>query len=324
MIIEHLKENNLILCPRPLQKLLIQEINQYQKFFSFKIMDLNEFNEHYFFYYDQNAIYYLMNKLQIKYEIALEYLNAFYFLENKKYLSKKLNQLVLLKQELIEKNLLKYHPFFKNYLDHTSLFIYGYENLDSFYTSILLNQYHAKWIKFDFPNHSKTIYEFDSIEEEIAYACEDIRKKLDQSIPIQHIKLISPSKEYLSPLKRIFEWCHIPIDLESKISFFNLPIGKTLLEKINENENFSQIITELQENFQDSELINPIITILNQYVDWNIDISQLYECIQYDLKHTFLKPLQRKNLVKTISFEELMPEDLIKKIIPLSIKMKIS
>ena len=49
MIIEYLKKKNLIICPNNLKETVIYEINQASNLISYKIIDMNEFLENYFF-----------------------------------------------------------------------------------------------------------------------------------------------------------------------------------------------------------------------------------------------------------------------------------
>lgn len=309
MITEYLKENNLIICPIHLQKSVIQEINQQQRLISYKIMDLSEFNQNYFFSYNKKTVYHIMNQLKVKYDIALEYINALYYVENKTYHSNKLNELVSLKQELEEKELFIKNPFFHYYLEHTSIFIYGYDFLDEFYENLLVEHLKGTWIKEKNSNQPKTVYEFLDIEEEIAFICEDIKRKLDNHISIDHIKIINPSDEYLFPLKRIFSWCHLPLDLENQICLYHLPLGKKILERIKKNQSFQEILEKIQEEFPFPDMINQVISIFNDYASWDIETRKLYDMIEYDLKHTFLKTNHKENSIKIVSLEELLPND---------------
>lgn len=301
-MIEYLKENNLIICPNHLKKKIIIDLNQNSNLISYKIMDLKTFLENYLFSYKKQTIFYLIKKLNLKYDVILEYLEAFYYLEDQKYNSKKLNTLLLLKKELEENNLLIYNPFFKYYLNHTNIIVYGYDELEPFYKNIFtsLNFTHLK-VKYNKKNH--TVYEFDNIEDEIAYICHDIKEKLDNGVSIDKIKLINPSNEYINPLKRIFKWCHIPLDLENNISLYNLEVGKILLSKIKDNISFLDIIEDLS-NKTNNEILNQIISILNNYIDFDVEIKELYPMIEYDLKNTYLKKKQKKDCIKICGLDE--------------------
>lgn len=252
-----------------------------------------------------------MTKLGLKYELVLEYLDSLYFLEDKEYLSQKLNDLNKIKRDLIDKKLLEYNSFFQDYLLHTNIIVYGYENLDLFYQNIFSNYDNYTHVKKHNSLKKHTVYEFDNIEDEIAYICDDIKKKLDLGISIQHIKLITPSSEYINPLKRIFSWCHLPLQLESKISLYDIEIGKKVLKSISNNMPFSDIVEEFKQQGLASDIFNIIVSIFNDYVDFDIEENELYPMIEYDLKHTFLPNKQKENCINICDFNQVNKDDYI-------------
>ena len=260
-MIDFLDNDNLIICPNELRKSVIMDINKNSKLVSYKVMDLKEFLQNYFFSYDKRAIFYLMKKLNLKYEIALEYLESFYYLENKSYDLKKLNDLALLKKELESKNLLISNALFRKYLGSVNIIIYGYYDLEPFYKNIF-SGLKVNYVINQTGSKKNVVYEFNSIDDEVAYLCHDIKKKIDSGISINDIKIVKPSSEYLNILNRIFKWCHIPIDLRNKVSLYDLPSGKELLMMIKNNNNFDTIISELEDKI-DKEILNYFINILN-------------------------------------------------------------
>ena len=165
-----------------------------------------------------------------------------YYLKDKKYTTNKLIKLQALKQELIEKKLLKFNTLFHNYLLDTNIVIYGYDFLDPFYIEILKTfpSYHQ--VVTTNKNIKHSVYEFDDILEEVSYICHDIKKKLDSGISINQIKIITPASEYQYQLRKVFAWCHIPISLSEKTSLYQIKIGKTILEKLKNNQTLEEIV----------------------------------------------------------------------------------
>ncbi len=307
-MIDNLKENNLIICPNSIKKKVVVELNKSSKLISYKIMDLKEFTENYFFSYNKKTIFHLMNKINLKYNIIIEYLQSLYYLEDKNYKSKKLNTLLTVKKELEVRKLLIKNPFFKYYLNKTNVIVYGYNKLAPFYEKIFSNLPNFNHIK---ENHNKrihTVYEFDDIEDEIAYICHDIKVKIDNGISINNIKIITPSSEYENLLKTIFNWCHIPLKSDKKISLYDIEIGKEILTKIKDNISFSEIIDTYKEKI-DVEVLNKIINIFNQYVEFDCDTKELYEMIENDLKNTYLNQKHETDCVSTCDLYEVNKND---------------
>lgn len=309
MITEYLKDNNLIICPNTLKRKIVNEINSNNKIVSFRIMDLIEFKKNYFFDYDKKAIYYLMKKLNLKYEIVLEYIEACYYIESKKYNSTKLNQLLDIKNDLINNNLLIFDDNFKYYLSNTNIIILGYGELDDFYLNIFEN-YNYSSINILNDKRKHTVFEFGDIDEELIYVAFDIKSKLDTGININDIKLINPSSEYIEPLKRIFKLAKLPINIENRVSIYNLPVGNKILELISNNISFLEIIEQLRDKV-DTSIFNQIISIFNEYIELSVNTNELYNLIEYDLKHTFISNEAITNSINTISIEEINDTDYV-------------
>lgn len=309
MITEYLKDNNLIICPNTLKRKIVNEINSNNKIVSFRIMDLIEFKKNYFFDYDKKAIYYLMKKLNLKYEIVLEYIDACYYIENKRYNSTKLNQLLDIKNDLINNNLLIFDDNFKYYLSNTNIIILDYGELDDFYLNIFKN-YNYSSINISNDKRKHTVFEFDDIDEELIYVASDIKSKLDTGININDIKLINPSSEYIEPLKRIFKLAKLPINIENRVSIYNLPVGNKILELISNNITFLEIIEQLRDKV-DTSVFNQIISIFNEYIELSVNTIELYNLIEYDLKHTFISNEAITNSINTISIEEINDTDYV-------------
>ena len=148
-MIDILKNGDIVITDKKLQ--ILEILNKKQKILNIKIMNLEEFKKRYFGYYDERAIYYLIDKYHYKYEIAKMYLNNFLFINE-------------LKEELKEKNLIIEEPMFKN-------------NIKRIVIDVKIDQYIRKEVeKYDHiylstpeKKYVPTLYEFNEIEKEINF-----------------------------------------------------------------------------------------------------------------------------------------------------------
>ena len=85
MIKEYLMDNNLIITPNVMKKKVITEINSLDKLVACKVMSLDEFMKDYAFSYNKETIYYIIKKMDVSYEVALEYLKSLYFEASARY-----------------------------------------------------------------------------------------------------------------------------------------------------------------------------------------------------------------------------------------------
>ena len=126
---------------------------------------------------------------------------------------------------------------------------------------------------------------------------------------IQNIKLLTPGSEYIVPLKRIFAWCHIPIEINTKVSLYDIKIGKNIIGMINSNLSFSDIIENLKQQELESDILESCISIFNRYVEFEEETKALLCMIEYDLKHTYIAKKSAKNNVTICNWNQITKDD---------------
>ena len=105
MLNDVLKDNIVLIIPNNLKSKVLEFINQQNKIYNIKIMDINALIDILTFSYNNEAIYYLMEKYNFKYEVACLYLNNIRYINKKDYQNNKLIDLLKIKDELIENKL---------------------------------------------------------------------------------------------------------------------------------------------------------------------------------------------------------------------------
>ena len=298
MLKEYLKENNLIIVPNSIKKKTIEEINTYD-LVNYKIMDLKEFLDNYYYTYNKKTINYVMNKYSTNYKIACEYLDTLNYLTDKEYNSKKLNELLDLKKELLENNLLEKNNLFLTYLDNVNIIIINYK-LDSFYRNIF-DKYNPQIIDFEYSPKDLDIYEFDNIDDEVSFVCNDIIEKINNGYDINKLKIIKSGSEYDLILNRMFKFYNIPLDNNFKISLYSINIAKEVIDLLKDNKSFEEVIEIIKDKISE-DVFNKIINIFNNYVDFD---TIPIDMIIYDFKNTYLKNNHLTNSVGITSFDSL-------------------
>ena len=94
------KNGQIIITSNVNKKNILKKLNK--ELHNIKIYSINEFNKLYFFDYEEDTSYYIMNKYNVKYEIAKIYLDNMTYIEDKTYSNDKLSFLSKLKKELID------------------------------------------------------------------------------------------------------------------------------------------------------------------------------------------------------------------------------
>lgn len=256
-----------------------------------KFYSLKEFLDLYYFTYNEETIYYVMNKYNVIYDIALIYLNNLYYIENKLYKSSKLNFLSDLKSNLLKENLLHFNQLFKSSLKNKKILFYNVaitKELKSLIDS--LNADNIVEVKYDNnESYKHNIIELNTIEDEVVYVANSICNLIKKGINITNIYLTNLTDDYRKIIKRIFPMFNIPFTLNDEESIYTTFIGTTFMN--NYHEDISETLDILKQyitSVESQNIYNKIIDIINKYI-FVTDKTKLKEIIKYELMHTKLK-----------------------------------
>ena len=106
-----LHENSIIITKDSLKKFLLKRLSNSLN--NVKIITLTELRRKFYFDYNEQAIYYLMNKYGYCLEVAKMYIDRMYEVSECSFYSTKIQKILDLKIELDENKLLIYSNYFK-------------------------------------------------------------------------------------------------------------------------------------------------------------------------------------------------------------------
>ena len=107
-----------IIVPQNYKKSLIKKLSKQNNLYKAKILGIDEVTKRLLFDYDERTIYYLIKEKNYSYENAKELIKNMYFIKNTNYQNDKLNNLVTLKNELLEKKMcIRDSRYFHNVLN---------------------------------------------------------------------------------------------------------------------------------------------------------------------------------------------------------------
>ena len=279
-------KSKLIICPNNIKLDLLRKNKSLE---NIKYMTKSEYLSKYYFSYDEKSIYYLMDKYNLDIDVCKVYLESLYIIEDKDYENDKLKFLKDIKKELIDNNLL----YFSNYnFKNKNIEVVGYYDLDLF-------EEEALNYKFEIPEVKLTnkVYELESIEDEINFVCIKIIELINSGIDINKIYLTNVTDEYLYPLKKIFSYYKIPIELDFKNSIYSSLTVKKYLE-------------DKDINLSDTSITNKkLVNVLNSLSDLDKD-SSIYKSILIDkLKNTYISNPKYNNSIKVKSLNSNFTKD---------------
>lgn len=303
------ENNQIIITTNVNKKNLLKKLNK--ELLNIKIYSITEFNKLFYFDYDEETIYYVMTKYDVKYEIAKIYLENLTYIEDSNYDNDKLSFLASLKKDLIEQNFIKINKLFKSTLKNKDIVFYNLPLTKELnYLIDILKQSNTVSIKQDELNtYSHTIYELQTIEDEVEYIANYICNLVKQGISISKIYLTNLNDEYKKLIKRIFPMFKIPYTLDTTESIYGTFICTKFLELFNNDiSNTMEQLKEYIESKESEDIYNKIINIINKYT-FIEDKSSVLEMIKYDLKNTKLSKKDVPSSVHEVSLKDTIFED---------------
>ena len=302
-----LENNSILVIPNQIKNKKILELNN--ELLNIKIMSLNELIKKYKFDYDEKTIYHLMKKENIKYDIAKNYIENLYYIENKEYESIKLNKLVNIKNYLEENNLLIYDNLFKEYIKNKKIYIYN--DLNKYQSKIieeLKNISEVIILEKEYNDFIPVIHEFSNITEEVNFVANEICKLIDNNIDINKIKLVNVKDEYINEIKKTFKFYNIPINIDKK-NIFGTKLVQDFINNI--EKNIENTLNYIKENYnleleENNKIYNKLINIINNYA-WCDDYLEIKDLIINKIKNTNIEE-KLNNAVDIESLENITDE----------------
>lgn len=296
----NLKDNTIIITNYSNKLNILKELNNLDKLININFLTKEELLKKYYFSYDENAIYYLMNKYNLNIEVANIYLKNMYYIENRTYKAEKLNNLSNLKKELEDNNLLIKDNLFLDYIKNKNLVFYNYNSytkLEKHLIENLKNYTNIEIINKEYKDYTHQVYEFNTIFEEIEYVAKEIIKLIEKNISIENIKLTNVNTDYYDIMTRIFSMYNLNLNLKDS----KLISTKIAQEFLSLEGSLEEKITILSEKYKNNDILNLIIKIVNKYISFE-NKKVVKEMITYDFKNTYLPKEKYENTIEIVEY----------------------
>ena len=280
---EYMKDNLLIICPNEEKIKILEHLSKEDKLYDIKFMTKEEYKNNYYFNYNENTLYYLLNKYNFNLDVAKVYLKNLYVIDEKKdYQSPKLKFLKDMKIELQENNLLETNPNFRNYIKRKNILVKSYYDLDKYEEEMLNHKVEVPKSPLD-----TRVVECATLEEEVNHICLTILDLLNKGVDINKIYLTNVSNDYYYTINKLFKYYNIPINLDMNNSIYGTKVVKDYLES-----------NKLDLEDKNKSIINrKLINILSSLSSLD-DTSKEYKTILIDkLKSTKLPTKKHVNAV---------------------------
>lgn len=280
-------DHSVIIAPVYLHEYFLRErVNQ--PFVEFKLYSKEDFFRYAFFDFDERAVVFLMKEENTSYENAQIYLDNLYFLPREKSKDESIRKLQEIKEALERAGLLLHDQYFLKSLANQKIVIYGYSKNDRELISIL-TELHLEYslIPIEFEPKTLEVSHFETIEEELRYAFNEIGRLISSGISIDDIYFYSPPSEYEYLLKKMARFYHFPINIRGKNTLISTKIGIDFLSAIKKQTGPLEAIEDLKDHSQD-ELFHMLESIVLRYKNIGLSHPLLYDFYKNILKSTSL------------------------------------
>ena len=283
-MLEKIPNHSLVIIPNNLKNKLLKEISQNKKLINIKMMTKEEFIQNYYGKIKTEATYFLMKEFHLNFSVAQKYLKNIFINHPKikKYYD------YLMANNLIEKN-----PLF----NPKNITIIGYPDLEPYLLNEL-KKYNLNITEETKNDYLPKVYEFSTMQDEIAYVATQIAENLKTKSPSE-IFITGLTNDYIPELKRIFSLYKIPLNINNKISIYSTSAVQTFLKNLTENKDLNIALAKTP----NGEVKNKIIDLLNQY---NLPVDETYlTIIKEKLKNLTIPAKKYDNAVNVISLNEI-------------------
>ena len=282
--------NKILIIPNNIKTKVVKYINNLPKLSNVKILTDQEFITNLTIDYNEKSIIYLMNNKNLSYQNAKEILKNIKYATNDNNDCPKLQELINIKNELLEKNLLIINNRFLPFIKDKEIIFYGFDYINKFIKKLIEdNNLQVNFIEKEYQNINPKVYLCDNVSSEIEYIAEDI---ISKNLDLSKTYIYGINNDNKLIIDRIFKSYGIPINLNYNNTLYNTFIGKELLNNLNN-------IDEFLSKIKDDKIKKAIINILNKYyfVDNYQDINNV---VKEELKQTKINNTKIRNAVNEI------------------------
>lgn len=263
-----------------------------------KYMTFQELKEKLFFSYDERAIYEVMKKENVSLGIAKIYLDNLYFLDGS---TPKIDKLRNIYNYLNSSHLLIKNELFSSFFKRQKILVYSNGILSNEEKQLLENTSY-EMMEFPFYNNRKIpLYVHSTLDEEVHFLARECMKLLKSGVLASKIKVVNVNDEYRMSISKIFNWYHIPNNIEIPKSIYGTSLVKQFLSFDNVEEGLEEIEKQIHTE-EENQIFDSLLSILNRYRELPQD-SITRTMIIEELKKTTIPVSKLKNVVEEGSIE---------------------
>ena len=306
--LNNIQDNSFLITSNEIKEKILDYIEENNLLLNVKFISFNDLKEGLLYSYTDEAIYHVMKTKGINYEVAKYYIDNTYYILEDNYDNKKMNDLLAIKRDLKDNNLLLNDNLFVDFLkSKTKLYVYGFDYINKF-NKYLLNEA-SKYIEIEYidkeqKDYKHYAYELDTINDEVYYVAENIAKLISEGIPLEKIYISNYSEEYYFTFNKIFKQYNIPFNVKTETSLYDTALGNYFIKNLN-NELptlLDEVINkfDVENNTSSSNAYKALIKVINKFY-WTTDYTSIKELIIEEMRNEKIKNTHYLHEIKNTS-----------------------
>lgn len=301
-LFNNIENENILIVPNTLKEKILRYLSSLKKLVNVKLYSFEDLKKIIYFDYDKDAILYLMEHYNFKYEVAKNYIDNMYYVEDKIYTSLKLENLLKLKKELLNLNLLKKDKFFLQWLKSKKAIVLGYDYVDSFNQSILHTFSCYEIVPKTVENVKIPVYEFNTLEDEIIFVIRKIIELTKKGVSLNNIYVVGTDSNYQNEMAKLFSMYNLEVGVDNTSSIMTTAMGKDAFDYLGEHT-FAEVCDYIKGKYDLSnegnyQIYGKIISIFNEYTVCNNSKDTILKAIYYEFNNNYINKMNLKNYVR--------------------------
>jgi len=314
-----IEDNSILIIPNNIKDKILDYIDKNNLLLNIKYMTFNDLKHGLLYSYDNRTIYNLMNKYNLSYSIAKDFIRNTYYITEDNYTNDKLNYLLEIKNYLNDNNLLIKDELFIDLLKSKSkLYVYGFDKEISKFNKYLL-KLASEYITVediiykDIKDYKHLVYKASTMEDEVTYVAEEISNLIKDGIPLNKIYITGLNEEYNFTLRRVFKAYGIPYFIKNENILYDTAIAKYFFNNLSNDLDklFDDIKKkyDIDNNMSNNIVYNKLFSLSNKYY-WEEDKLKIKDIMIEEAMNTTLPSIHMEDeIITTDLYDNLFDDD---------------
>ena len=304
--IKDLNNDSFLLIPYNLKDKVLDYIDKNNLLLNIKLISFGDLKRGLLFDYNSRTIYELMKKENISYGLAIDYIKNMYYITEDSYKEDKLNNLLSMKNYLLDNNyLIKDELFIDLLKSKKKIYVYGFDYINKFNKYLL--DLAAKYIEIEevdkeINNYKHNIYEAKTMEDEVLFVAEEISKLIKDGISLDKIYITGLNDEYDFTLRRIFKAYDIPYFIKNENILYDTAMAKYFFDNLsNDLDKLFKDISkkyDIDNNLSNNIVYNKLFYLANNYY-FEEDKLKIKDIMIEEAMNTTLPSIHMEQEIKT-------------------------